>query len=157
MRTIIRFLLASLLIGTFAFAEKPTQKIIVDLTTGNIETVKSRFIKGVANTIDHFKERGDTVETVVIIHGEAYRYFVRDLDGSRYSTEIELYNNQKELLDGFAKLSQKYHIRFEVCSVGMKKNQLTHKMFYEFVHLSPSAQISLVEWQNKGYAYLPIH
>lgn len=156
MKKIVGFILTSLLFTTFALAKQPVEKIIVDLTTGNIDTVKSRFIKGVANTTNHFKQKGSAVETVVIIHGEAYRYFIKDLDSSKYSTEIELHDSQQELRKGFENLTQKYKIRFEVCSVGMKKNQLTSDMFYDFVHVVPSAQISLIEWQNKGYAYLPI-
>lgn len=155
MKKIMRLLLGSLLLTASAFAQQPTQKVIVDLTTGDMKTMTTRFIKGFANTLEHFKTKGRDVDAVVVVHGGAYRFFVQKLDQSPYGSDIELKNRQQELLSGFKILKDKYHVRFEVCSEGMKANNLQKEMFYSFVHPVPSAQITLIEWQNRGYAYLP--
>lgn len=155
MKKIRRFLFGSLFVFTFAFAQQPTQKVVVDLTAGSTKTITSHFIKGFTHTLESFKQKGSGIDAVVIIHGDAYRFFVQKLEQSPYANDQELKNNQQELLAGFMILSQKYHVRFEVCSEGMKARNLDKDIFYTFVHPVPSAQISLIEWQNRGYAYLP--
>ncbi|MDD5359190.1 MAG: DsrE family protein [Sulfurovaceae bacterium] len=155
MKMLIRLISVSLLLSAFAFAQQPTQKVVVDLTTGDAKTITSHFIKGFANTLGHFQKNGSDVDTVVVIHGDAYRFFVQKLEQSPYSNDQELKKRQQEFLAGFTMLMKKYHVRFEVCSEGMKARKLDKDIFYSFVYPVPSAQISLIEWQNRGYAYLP--
>lgn len=155
MKKIMRFLLGSLLASSFAFAQQPTQKVVVDLTTGDAKTITSHFIKGFTHTLESFKQKGSDVDAVVVIHGDAYRFFVQKLERSPYDNDQELKDRQQEFLTGFKMLVEKYHVRFEVCSEGMKARNLNIDIFYSFVYPVPSAQISLIEWQNRGYAYLP--
>ncbi len=155
MKMLMRLLSISLLLSIFAFAQQQTQKVVVDLTTGDAKTITSHFIKGFANTLEHLQKNGTGVDAVVIIHGDAYRFFVEKLEQSPYSNDKELQKRQQEFLAGFTMLAEKYHVRFEVCSQGMKARNLAKDIFYPFVHPVPSAQISLIEWQNRGYAYLP--
>ncbi|MEJ2497621.1 MAG: hypothetical protein P8Y43_09175 [Sulfurovaceae bacterium] len=124
MKMLMRLLSIGLLLSVFAFAQQQTQKVVVDLTTGDAKTITSHFIKGFANTLEYLQKNGSDVDAVVIIHGDAYRFFVQKLEQSPYSNDQDLRN-------------------------------LTKDIFYPFVHPVPSAQISLIEWQNRGYAYLP--
>ena len=39
----------------------------------------------------------------------------------------------------------------------MKGKKIDPKTLYPFVELIPNAFIGLVNWQNEGYAYIPIH
>lgn len=155
MKTLVKLLSISLFISAFAFAQQPTQKVVVDLTAGNTKTITSHFIKGFAHTLEYFQQKGSNVDAVVVIHGDAYRFFVQKLEQSPYDNDQELKKRQQEFLAGFTMLIEKYHVRFEVCSQGMKARNLDKDIFYPFVHPVPSAQISLIEWQNRGYAYLP--
>jgi len=139
---------------TLIFAD--SKKIVVDLTSGNIKTFQSRFLSGVPGMIRYFKTKNDTVDVVVIIHGDAYKFFVQNLGNTQYKSDKELATAQEELrlrLDNFHK---EYPVTFEICSVGMKKRKILPGDLYKFATPIPSAMVGLAVWQNRGYAYLPI-
>lgn len=143
-----------LLIATFAFSD--TQKIVVDLTTGDIETFKTRLLSGLPGTIKYFTDRGDRVDAAVVIHGDAYKYFVENLENTKFWADEQLANAQEELRKKLTDMRKTYGITFEMCQTGMSKRGILSADIYKFVIPIKSATAGLVAWQNKGHAYIPI-
>lgn len=148
----IRFLLIMMCSVTLSFA----QKIVVDLTTGDMETFMTRFMNGVPGTADYFASRGESVEVVVVVHGEAYRYFIENLENTQYGVDEKLAARQESIRKRLNELQTRYKMRFEICQAGMHRKGILSEDLYPFVTPIPSAMIGLVKWQNEGFAYIPI-
>lgn len=151
MRTILLFLLL-----TLTSLSADSKKVLIDLTTGDTKTFQSRFLLGVPNMIEYFKENNDSVNVVVVIHGDAYKFFIQNLKDSPYKKQKELYTLQSELKKQLEILNNNYAVKLEICSIGMKKYKIDPALLYNFVTPIHSAMTGLVMWQNQGYAFLPI-
>ncbi|MEW5832230.1 MAG: DsrE family protein [Campylobacterota bacterium] len=146
-----------ILLCAVSLAYGGTKKFVVDLTTGETPTLMTRFFGGVPGTADHFVAQGDRVEIAVVIHGEAYKYFVRNLENTQYGVDEKLAADQESILQRLEAMRKKYNITFEVCQSGMHRKGILTEDLYPFVRPIPSAMIGLVKWQNEGYSYIPVH
>ena len=149
-------MLALIFIFSFSYAQDE-KKVVVDLKTGDIKKFKFYLLSGLTSMAEYYKNNLEELKAVVVIHGDAYKFFIKDLQNSPYKNDKELKKNQTELGERLKNLSKIYHVRFEMCEIGMKNKKIPKESLYPFVKLSYSAGVSLVDWQNKGYAYLPIH
>lgn len=149
------FFLIAILAATFAFAD--TKKFMIDLKTGNMETFNDQLLVGVPGTIDYFTAQGDKVEVAVVIHGEAYKFFVQNLDNTQYGMDKKLVDNQEAIHKRLVEIEKKYGIHFDICMSGMHKKGILSEDLYPFVTPIKSAMVGLVKWQNAGYAYIPAH
>ncbi len=151
MRIIVLIFLMSV---TLVFAD--SKKIVIDLTSGDMKTFQSRLLSGVPGMVGYFKEKNDTVDVVVVIHGDAYKFFIQNLENTQYKNDKGLVIAQKELRQKLDNLHKEYPVTFEMCSVGMEKKKILPDDLYKFVTPIHSAMVGLAAWQNEGYAYLPV-
>lgn len=142
------------LLSALTFAD--TQKIMIDLKTGDMDAFTTRFIGGVSLTADYFIAQGDTVSIAVVIHGEAYKFFVENLERTQYGVDQSLVDNQEVLYQKLIEFQKKYNVTLEICQVGMNKKGILSEDIYPFVTPIQSAMTGLVKWQNRGYAYIPV-
>lgn len=148
-------LILLLLAATFAFAD--TKKFVIDLKTGDMESFNNQLLVGVPGTIDYLTAQGDKVEVAVVIHGEAYKFFVENLDNTQYGMDKMLVERQDTIRKRLVEIEKKYHIRMEICMNGMHRKGILSEDLYPFVTPIKSAMVGLVKWQNVGYAYIPVH
>jgi len=152
----MRFALFILLfVVTIAFAD--TKKFVIDLKTGDREAFSNQLLVGVPGTIDYFRAQGDTVEVAVVIHGEAYKFFVDNLDNTQYGLDKSLVEHQEVIHKRLDEIEKKYNIHFDICMSGMHKKGILTEDLYSFVTPIKSAMVGLVKWQNGGFSYIPIH
>jgi len=150
------FLLFLLMITiNISFGEE--RKVVIDLKTGDIKKLKIYLLSGLTDMIEYYKNNLIDLKAVVVIHGDAYKFFIKNLDNSPYHKDKQLKREQKEIYERLKTLHKIYNIKFEMCDIGRKARKISKSNLYSFVKLEHSAGISLVNWQNQGYAYLPIH
>jgi len=151
----MRKLYISVLILT-GFMYANDAKVVYDLTTGDQGKIEKHLIKGLNATSEYYRDHNRTFKAIVVISGNAYRYFVDDLVHSPYANEKQTAAVQKSFKTAFAAL-HKYGVVFEMCSNGMKKRKISKKMVYHYVQTDKIKNVYLIDAQNDGYAYLPIH
>jgi len=132
------------------------KKVVYDLTTSDIKMVKKRLIGSIVSNSDYYQSKLQEYKVKVVIHGDAYKFFMHDLNNTAYAFDKKLVENKAELQKRFKSLSTLYGVEFEVCAVGMKSRELKPKAFYPFVKVIHNAIVGLVDAQNDGYAYVPI-
>ena len=130
-------------------------KVVFDLMSGNPTTISKRLIKNVNTLTAHYKAQGDTLKVAVVISGDAYKFFVKDLAHSPYSETKGLLGTNTLLQKNLAPLL-KENTEFKVCSVGMKKRNISEASLYEYVVPAFNKTSALIEYQNAGYAYIPL-
>ncbi|MDM5272726.1 DsrE family protein [Sulfurovum sp. zt1-1] len=123
------------------------KKIVYDLKSGDISVIETNLISAIANNSIYYENHFEELKVKVVIHGDSYKFFVQNSDDLK----------MKEIGKRLKALYDNYDVTFEMCSVGMKKRNISEKSLYPFVKVVPNSTIALIDAQNDGYAYLPLH
>ncbi|ABB43537.1 conserved hypothetical protein [Sulfurimonas denitrificans DSM 1251] len=150
------FLILVVLLG-LARADSDVKKAVFDLTTPDIARFETRLIKGVAFNNAHYQTNFKELDIVVIIHGDAYKFFVKDLSKTECKKDKELEPKAKDIHQRLSSLVKTYNVKFLMCGAGMKARNISKENVLEFVEVTPSAIVGLIDAQNDGYAYIPIN
>ncbi|RMA97129.1 DsrE family protein [Hydrogenothermus marinus] len=153
MKKVLFFLLV-LIFSSYA-KDNEVRKVVFDLRTGDIKKFENT-INGIAKHIDYYESQFKTLKVVIVAHGDSYKFFLKDLSKTPYKNDKELLKKQKLLYERLKNLHDFYKVKFEICKLGMEARHLDISNLYPFVKPVYSALVGLVEWQNKGYAYMPI-
>ena len=150
-----KILILLMLIGIL-HAEEDVRKVVFDLTTSDLQTFEQKVLKGIAVHKAHYEGNLKELEVAVVIHGGAYRFFLKDPANSVYKEDKALIAAQPELAKRIASMSETYEVTFLMCHSGMVKNKIEKKDVYPFVEIVPNAAIGLIDKQAEGYGYIPI-
>ena len=148
--------IALLLLLALALHAEQTMKVVIDLTTGDLHTFESKILKGIVAHKTYYEGKLKTLDVAVVIHGNAYKFFVKDPAHSPFKADAALLKASGELAKRIAVLADTYDVAFLMCQSGMEAKKLETKDIYDFVKTVPNAGIGLIDKQNEGYAYLPV-
>ncbi len=137
-------------------ANDETAKLVLDLTTSSVEKFEKHILKGIVFNKNHYQNNLKELEVAVVIHGGAYRFFVKDLQSSMFKDDKELSKVYADLKKRIATMADTYEVEFLMCKAAMKRNKLEEKDIVEFVKLVPTSTIGLIDKQNEGFAYIPV-
>jgi len=150
-----KILLLLALVGLLQ-ADDEIRKVVFDLTTGNIQTFEQKIFKGIVAHKAHYEAQLEELEVAVVIHGDAYKFFVKNPAGSVFKDDKKLVEAQPELQKRLTSMAETYEVTFLMCRSGMLKQKLTQKDIYDFVRMVPNAAVGLIDKQYEGFAYVPI-
>jgi intracellular sulfur oxidation DsrE/DsrF family protein len=154
---IIKIISASfLLLVVSSGTSADEKKAVYDLTSGDAGKIESRLLGGIKFLSDYYKKQGDEFKAVVVISGKSYKYFIDDLANSPFKDDKELIEAQKTLKPLIKELHDDYGVRFDMCGGGMKARKIKSESLYSFVHFDKVKPVYLINWQNEGYAYMPV-
>ena len=148
----ILFVLFSLMFTLFADS---SYKVVYDLTTGDLSKFKQKVLSGIASNKGHYEGKLETLKVAVIVHGDAYKFFIKDLTISPYAKNKKLQAEQEDLAKRLRSLANYYEVEFLICHTGIKHRKIKESNLYSFIKLTPNASIGLIDKQNDGFAYIP--
>ena len=157
MRSSRIFLIGLLLLAFSSVSNAADRKAVYDLTSGDAERIESRLLNGIKFLSDYYKKQGDDFKAVVVISGKSYKFFIDDLANSPYKDDKDLIEAQKKLRPLIKELHDDFGVRFDMCGGGMKRREIKAESLYSFIHTDKMKPIYLINWQNEGYAYMPLH
>lgn len=105
----------------------------------------------------YYRSINKSLDVKVVISGNAYKYFIEDLQASPYASDQEAVEIQPYFKLLLKKLHDDYGVNFEMCASGMKMRKIEKDTLYEYVEAEKMKSIYLIDAQNDGYAYMPIH
>ncbi|MDF1880170.1 DsrE family protein [Sulfurimonas sp. MAG313] len=136
----------------FAVSDKA---VVYDLTTGDISRFEQRILSGIGHNMTHYEGKLETLKVAVIIHGESYKFFIKNFKGSSFAKDKALAKVHKEFGERLRSLVKFYKVEFIVCGSGIKHRKIKESDLYNFVSVTPNAAIGLIDKQADGYAYIP--
>lgn len=137
-------------------ANDESAKLVIDLTTSSVAKFEKNILKGIVAHKTHYENNLKELEVTIVIHGGAYRFFVKDLKSSMFKDDKELVKVYADLKKRIASLSDTYEVEFLMCKAAMKRNKLGEKDIVDYVKLVPNSTIGLIDKQNEGFAYIPV-
>ncbi|WP_373004963.1 DsrE family protein [Sulfurimonas sp.] len=150
-----KFILLLSFIGLLS-ADNATPKVVIDLTTSSVEKFQKNILKSIVVHKNYYEGNLKELEVAVVIHGGAYRFFLKDTKNTIYEDDKELQKSYAELKTRIASMSDTYDVEFLMCESGMKRNKLKADNIVSFVKLIPTSTIGLIDKQNEGFAYIPV-
>lgn len=155
MNLFTKLFVALLLSMGYAYAE--TVKVVYDLTTGDSKKIEKHLINSIGAVAEYYKKEQKELKVIVVISGNAYKYFVSDLKASPYKEDKDAIEVQENFSPRLQKLHDTYGVTFNMCSVGMKARKIERSSLYKYVHADAMKSVYLIDAQNDGYAYMPVH
>lgn len=137
-------------------ADEEVAKVVFDLTTSDITSFEKKVLKGIVAHKTHYDSQLKELEVVVVIHGGAYKFFVKDPKNSPFKEDKKLLEAHPDLQKRIASMADTYEVTFLMCKAAMKRNKLEEKDIYSYVTMVPNSTIGLIDKQNEGFAYIPI-
>jgi len=137
-------------------AEDVVHKVVYDLTTGDLKTFEKTILSGVPVHKTYFEGKMEELDVAVVIHDDAYRFFVKNVNQSPYKNDTALVKMQETFAKRLQGSVNTYKVSYYMCESGMKREKISAENIYDFVTLIPNSTIGLIEKQNEGYAYLPV-
>jgi len=144
------------LMSIFLYAEDKTVKVVYDLTTKSLTKFERNILKGIAINKSHYDGKLKEFDVTVVIHGGAYRFFVKDINRSIFKDDTKLVEIYSDIKKRVATMSDTYDVEFLMCGAAMDRNRLKEKDIVDFVTILPNSTIGLIDKQNDGYAYIPV-
>lgn len=139
------------------YAEEGVKQVVFDLKTGSIETFEKKVLQGIAYHKSHYEGKLEKLDVAVVIHGDAYKFFVKDLKNSPYKNDKKLAAAHDQLSKRLTTMANTYEVEFLMCEATMKALKIDPSNLYDFVKLTPNSTIGLIDKQNEHFAYIPIH
>jgi intracellular sulfur oxidation DsrE/DsrF family protein len=119
--------------------------------------IKTHLINSIISVSKHYTSQKKSLKVIVVISGGSYQYFVNDLKASPYASNVDVFDNQPYFKSRFKELHDVYGVTFNMCSTGMKARKIQKHTLYDYVHTEKIKSVYLIDAQNDGYAYMPVH
>jgi len=133
-------------------------KVLLDVQTGNAKLLQKNLIDRIAGLQSYYvTQKGDKLRIVVLVSGSTYKFFLKETDKTLYSLNKNFSKIRTELQTKLELLSTVYDVKFETCSMGMQRREIKQEQLVDFVSPIYSHSVGLIDWQSKGYIYLPVH
>ncbi len=137
-------------------ADESASKVVFDLTTSSLRAFEKNILKGIVAHKTHYEGNLKELDVAVVIHGGAYRFFVKDIKTSPYADDKELVEAYESLKQRINSMVENYDVEFSMCKAALKREKLEVDDIEGFVTMLPNSTIGLIDKQNEGYAYIPI-
>lgn len=137
-------------------AQEGLKKVVFELTTGDQKKFEQTVLSGIVKNKNHYEGLMEELEVAVVIHGDAYKFFIKDLSVSPYKDDIELKSVHESFAKRLQSSAENYKVKFYICQAGMNHLKIQKENIYDFVTPVPTSTIGLIDRQSEGYVYVPI-
>ena len=137
-------------------AEDGLKKVVFELTTGDQNKFEQAVLNGIVKNKNHYEGIMEELDVAVVIHGDAYKFFIKDLSTSPYKDDRDLISAHEAFEKRLNSSVNNYKVKFYMCQAGMNHLKIAKENVYDFVTLVPTSTIGLIDRQTEGYVYVPI-
>lgn len=152
----MKVFLSLLMLFGFLFADSDGKKLVISLTAGDVTNFEKKILSAIVANKTYYQNSLQEIDIAVVIHGGAYKFFVKDLNDTKFKTDTKLLKVFSDIKKRTATLAETYDVEFLMCGVGMKNHNIDKSQLAEYVKVIPNSTIGLIDKQNDGYAYVPV-
>lgn len=130
------------------FGAEYDKRVVFSCKSGDMKLFE-KTLDSMQHLVDHYEKFKMSYDIVTVAQAECVRFMLKDFDGTEYrGLEIPIDIEFKmEKLKGKA--------RFEECRNTLERKKISESKLKKEVKVVPSATLTLVDYQLKGYAFLP--
>jgi len=127
-----------------------TAKFVVDLNQGNAKKLRLR-VQLILETMDNIEEHGVRTDVVVAVRGGASKFMTMTdalVDYEDTKIKADIFNLTSKLA--------KRGVKLEQCAVALRILKIDPKEIHPKFEVVDNGYVSLIGYQNQGYALLPM-
>lgn len=132
-------------------------KVLFDLQTGNVKVLQKQLIDEIGSLQRYYLSQAQKLEVVVLVSGNAYKFFLKDTDKTLYSLNKSFIKVKNDVQMKLRLLSSDFKVRFETCESGMKHRGIAFEQLVDFIEPVYSHNVGLINLQNEGYAHIRVY
>ncbi len=140
------FFLFLLSVGVFS----KDYKVVFDCSSGDAAYLKSRMWL-IGKTIDMFKEKGDTLEVAITMHGKCSLLASEDFDVVVDEKDVKTIRTAQEYLQ---KLTKRSNVKATVCAMSLDANGVEQESILDGISISANSFIDTIKYQKDGFALM---
>ncbi len=143
----IRVLMIGLILISVVHSQE-VYKAIFDCAVGDLDWVSKR-LSLIRKTADALISEGRDYDFVLTIHSHCIGVVEGNLKKlpPKKAKKIEFIQSQLQTL------KEHYNVKVKACEIALKRGKI--KKMPKFIEKVPNSWITLIEFQNRGYAFVP--
>jgi intracellular sulfur oxidation DsrE/DsrF family protein len=126
-------------------------RAVWDFITGDSRRFCDR-VELIIATGEEFKRRGIVLEFVLLLHSQATQFGARTLAGTKFEGRGTDLSASHAVLQRFSEMGG----RIELCGLAMERSSVAADNVIPCAVVVHNVIVSLVELQNRGYAYMQV-
>ncbi|GIT99189.1 DsrE family protein [Sulfurovum sp. TSL1] len=113
------------------------------------------------NIVNHYQSRSEAYEIDLVAFGPCLQYVIKDFKGTEFEKKpyIDRGGPEKNGTTGRIRnllMKAGNHMKIIACQNTMKKKNVRIEQMEDYVELTPSGIIKIIDLQGEGYAYVKI-
>ncbi|NOY65140.1 MAG: hypothetical protein GXO97_07090 [Nitrospirae bacterium] len=149
-------LAATLLFPTLGRASDDAEKkAVYHCDFGNPKRVDA-MLRNIYNLVNYYTTNGIPYDVRVVSNSACVQFLLTDTKGTRFASKKVPPRLAKSINERMQSLVDGYDVKFEQCSITLKRTNTPKSKLKPFVSLVNSGQVRVVELQEKGYAYIKV-
>ncbi len=152
------FLLATgtfLLPGMARADDDDEKKAVYHCDFGNPKRMDA-MLRNIYNLVNYYTTNGISYDVRVVANSACVQFLLKDRKGTRFASNNIPPKLEKSIRERMQSLVDAYDVKFEQCSITLKRTNIDKKKLKPFVGIINSGQVRVVELQSKGYAYIKV-
>ena len=91
-------------------------KVVYSLTSQDPQALRDKLIDAIPMMAAHYKQQKRGLRATIVVHGEAYRFVLKNLESTPYKDDAAAKKAQAEIRVALERLVRTYGVRIEVCA-----------------------------------------
>ncbi len=159
-KKIIIVLLSLLLLGTLVSkkaiaGEDVEKKAVYHCDFSNPKRVDA-MLRNIYNLVNYYTVNGISYDVRVVSNSACVQFLLKDRKGTKFAKHQIPEKLEKSIRERMQSLVDGYDVKFEQCSITLKRTNTPASKLKPFVKIINSGQVRIVELQEKGYAYIKV-
>ena len=156
MKLYLKYILLLVCLFVSSHADENIKKVVYDFTSGDIKVLEKKILSGISYHKAYYENDFVELEVSVVIHGDSYKFFIKDLEVTPYKNDFILKKKKIDFNKRLKSLSTIYDVEFLLCKTGLKHLKIDEKNIYPYVKIVATSTVALIDKQSEGYTYIPV-
>ncbi len=113
-------------------------------------------LRNIYNLVNYYTTEGISYDVRVVSNSACVQFLLKDRKGTKFAASNIPPKLAKSIDERMQSLVDGYDVKFEQCSITLKRAKIPISKLKPFVKIINSGQVRVVELQEKGYAYIKV-
>ena len=136
-------------------SEEVEKKAVYHCDFSNPKRVDA-MLRNIYNLVNYYTVNGISYDVRVVSNSACVQFLLKDRKGTKFAKNQIPAKLQNSITERMQSLVDGYDVKFEQCSITLKRTNTPASKLKPFVKIINSGQVRVVDLQEKGYAYIKV-
>jgi len=136
-------------------ASDELRKAVYHCDFGNAKRMDA-MLRNIYNLVNYYTTNGIPYDVRVVSNSACVQFLLKDRKGTKFASHKIPPKLAKSINERMQSLVDGYDVKFEQCSITLKRTHIPKSKLKPFVKLISSGQVRIVELESQGYAYIKV-